>query len=216
MPLLCLEGASAVGKSTTCRELEQRYNAYIIHEVNVLFKRPENPSTYWYFERQVERWKLAQEKLKNYELVIYDGDIFQPLWYNWSYDFHIYGQTLEFISNFYLEQIQKRNIGFPDGYFLLYNDESELRRRKENDSTRGRGNFEKHLQFIEPQKRYFEIMNVYIPNFVHFIKADTVGQNVKSIFEKVSELPHTEENYSLKLFNYLIDWLYHNKPNTIM
>lgn len=34
MPLLCLEGASAVGKTTTCKKLAEQYNAFIVPEVN--------------------------------------------------------------------------------------------------------------------------------------------------------------------------------------
>ena len=40
MGIIAFEGASAVGKSTTCRELEKNYGAYIIPEVNSLFERP--------------------------------------------------------------------------------------------------------------------------------------------------------------------------------
>lgn len=40
MGIIAFEGASAVGKSTTCRELEKNYGAYIIPEVNLLFERP--------------------------------------------------------------------------------------------------------------------------------------------------------------------------------
>lgn len=39
MGIIAFEGASAVGKSTTCRELEKNYDAYIIPEVNFLFER---------------------------------------------------------------------------------------------------------------------------------------------------------------------------------
>lgn len=38
MGIIAFEGASAVGKSTTCRELEKNYGAYIIPEVNSLFE----------------------------------------------------------------------------------------------------------------------------------------------------------------------------------
>ncbi|HEY9650862.1 MAG TPA: AAA family ATPase, partial [Coleofasciculaceae cyanobacterium] len=87
MPLICLEGASAVGKTTTSKALAERYGAYIVPEVNQLFQPPTPEPIYWYFERQVERWTLAQSQLKNHDLVVLDGDPFQPLWYNWAFDF---------------------------------------------------------------------------------------------------------------------------------
>ena len=57
MPLICLEGASGVGKSTTCQLLEKHFNASIIPEVNMLFNCPQNASKSWYFERQVEDYR---------------------------------------------------------------------------------------------------------------------------------------------------------------
>lgn len=79
MGIIAFEGASAVGKSTTCCELEKNYGAYIIPEVNSLFERPKNEHRTWYFEKQVERWNIAVQKSEQYELVILDGDIYQPL-----------------------------------------------------------------------------------------------------------------------------------------
>lgn len=53
MGIIAFEGASAVGKSTTCRELEKNYGAYIIPEVNSLFERPKNEHRTWYFENKL-------------------------------------------------------------------------------------------------------------------------------------------------------------------
>lgn len=112
MPLICLEGASAVGKTTTCSEIEKRYHAYIIPEVNFLFERPKVESRTWYVERQVERWQIAQEKLITHDIVIFDGDIFQPLSYNWCFDFQVFNQSLEFLADFYRKKFLKRKSGF--------------------------------------------------------------------------------------------------------
>lgn len=79
MGIIAFEGASAVGKSTTCRELENNYGAFIIPEVNFLFERPKNEHRTWYFEKQVERWNMAVQKSQQYELVILDGDIYLSL-----------------------------------------------------------------------------------------------------------------------------------------
>lgn len=76
MPILCLEGASAVGRTTICRELEKRYGAYIVPEVNLLFERPAEEQKNWYLDRQVERWKMALEQSRNNELVVLDGYIY--------------------------------------------------------------------------------------------------------------------------------------------
>jgi adenylate kinase family enzyme len=104
MAVICFEGASAVGKTTTANEIAKKTNTYIIPEVNLLFKRPKNESKTWYLERQVERWHTAQEKLKQYDTVILDGDIFQPISYNWCFDFKLFNQNLDFIYDFYLKE----------------------------------------------------------------------------------------------------------------
>ncbi len=70
------------------------------------------------------------QKSQQYELVILDGDIYQPL---------------SLIENFYKEKLMHREIGFPDQYFYLYTNDEELRKRKESDETRKRRDFEKHL-----------------------------------------------------------------------
>ncbi|MGQ7056429.1 chloramphenicol acetyltransferase, partial [Bacillus cereus group sp. BceL245] len=108
MGIIAFEGASAVGKSTTCRELEKNYGAYIIPEVNSLFERPKNEHRTWYFEKQVERWNIAVQKSEQYELVILDGDIYQPLSYNWCFHFGIFNQPLSLIENFYKEKMINR------------------------------------------------------------------------------------------------------------
>ena len=212
MVLICLEGPSAVGKTTTCKALAERYNAYIVPEVNQLFERPAPEPTYWYLERQVERWMLAQEKLETHELVVLDGDTFQPLWYNWSFNF-VDWQPLSVLRDFYRQHIVAQTLGFPDGYILLNTNESELLQRKENDPTRTRSGFTKNLLVIEPQQRYFQAMDRRIPGFVHLIEATNVEKNVKNIIQALPSLSKPPEYpYCLTFFDDLIEWLYRNTP----
>ena len=85
--ILCLEGASAVGKTTCCRVLQNSVGAAIIPEVNALFERPAPAPEDWYLERQAERYALARAASETHPLAILDGVPFQPLWYNWSFGF---------------------------------------------------------------------------------------------------------------------------------
>ena len=146
MAVICFEGASAVGKTTTANEIARKAKTYIIPEVNLLFERPKCESKSWYLERQVERWQIAQEKLKEYDTVILDGDIFQPISYNLCFDFKLFNQNLDYVYDFYLKEIKVGRIKFPDKYFYLYTSQANLRFRKENDDSRKRRNFEKHLK----------------------------------------------------------------------
>lgn len=209
MPLICLEGASAVGKTTTSNELAKRTNAFIIPEVNLLFERPVVEVKTWYLERQIDRWLIAQEKLKTYDTVILDGDIFQPLGYNWCFDFNIYNQSLDFIAGFYRNEIKEGRVGFPDKYFYLYTNQVSLENRKESDITRKRGNFEKHLEIVEPHQRYYEALNYFIPDYVQLIKAESIQGNIKSITDSVSSYPISFD--SIELLDNVTRWLANNK-----
>ncbi|GAA0462301.1 AAA family ATPase [Alkalibacillus silvisoli] len=208
MAVICLEGASAVGKTTTSKEIARKTNTYIIPEVNLLFERPKRESKTWYLERQVERWQIAQEKLREHDTVILDGDLFQPLSYNWCLDFKLFNQSLDFIYEFYQKQIKAGRIGFPDKYFYLYASKTKLRYRKENDNTRRRGNFEKHLKIVEPHQRYYEALNQFVPHYVQQIEATTIDENIKVIIHNLP-LPYISVN-SDKLLNSIWKWLKEN------
>lgn len=206
MPIICFEGPSAVGKTTTANALEASYGAFVVPEVNQLFSRPQNPPTEWYFERQADRWSVALEQTKSQHLVILDGDPFQPLWYCWAYDF-VGWHNLSFIEQFYRPRIQNEMIGFPDLYIIFSAGEGELRKRKISDSSRKRRGFEKHLKMIEPQRRYFEGMQTFSPNKVLFLKAETIDMNVEFIQKSVSNLIKDNRSESEMLLNKMTRWL---------
>lgn len=206
MPIICFEGASAVGKTTTANRLKTIGGAYVVPEVGVLFERPRNESPEWFFERQVERWQIADEQSKSHSLVILDGDPFQPLWYCWAYDF-VGWQSLDFIRRFYQPKIQIKTLRFPDRYFIFSADEAELRRRKQSDATRQRRGFETHLRMIEPQRRYFETIQNFSPNRVRFVEAKTIETNIEFIEQNVSDSINSNESKSEFLFGKMINWL---------
>ncbi|MGM1049419.1 MAG: hypothetical protein ACQEXX_25240 [Bacillota bacterium] len=163
--------------------------------------------TPWLLERQLDRWTIAQKKLQSHDLVVLDGDHFK-MWYDW-----IYGEdeaTFHTCYSFFKNEIMNKNFGFPDNYFVLYIDQEELTSRKINDFTRRRGGFEKHLKLIEPQKEYFVAMNSFRPNYVKFIEAKSIEQNIQVILDSVSNLSSTNR-YSLEFFEHVMDWLRTNE-----
>ncbi|HEX8454780.1 MAG TPA: AAA family ATPase [Longimicrobium sp.] len=114
MPIVCLEGPSAVGKTTAASALAAA-GACVVPEVNELFSRPAAEAPDWYLERQVERWTMAARAPG---LAILDGDPFQPLWYNWSYGFDGW-QPLDELAAFHRPRILRGDINFPDQYVIL-------------------------------------------------------------------------------------------------
>lgn len=208
MPIICFEGPSAVGKTTTALTLANAEGATVVREVNELFERPANASSTWYFERQVERWGIASEHMRSKNLCILDGDPFQPLWYNWAYGFAGW-QDLDALVSFYRPEVVRGNLGFPDLYVLFSADEDALRERKEGDQTRTRRGFETHLQFIEPQRRYFKAMRTFEPEAVQFIDAVDIDTNVRLI-SNASRKVATQRRTALERFDYLVRWLREN------
>lgn len=213
MAVISIEGASAAGKTTTSSELAAKFNGYHIPEVNAWWELPDSVYPEWFFERQVDRWQIAEEKGKNHPFVVIDIDLFQPLWYNWAFDFTLFGgQSLDFVEEFYREHLLEKKIGFPDKYYLLSTSEKELRNRKEGDQSRRRRGFEMNLRFIEPQKRYFQAIHSFNPNLVCFIEAVTIESNVKRIVET---MPSTakDHTYSIELLEFIVSWLRRNKAS---
>lgn len=212
MTIISIEGASAAGKTTTSAALAGQIGAFHVPEVATWWKKPEHEYPEWFFERQVDRWKIASEKEQD-GLVIIDIDLYQPFWYNWAFDFMLFnGQTLEFVEDFYRPLLSQRELGFPDKYFLLYTSDSTLRERKENDKTRLRRGFELNLKFIEPQMRYFHALNDFCPGLVCFIESVDVESNVSKIKSELVNCTNTHR-YSLDLFDFMVNWIRTNKAS---
>lgn len=207
--IVCLEGASAVGKTTTCRTLQERFGTVIIPEVNALYKRPDPEAADWYLERQVDRWGKAQQAAKTHAVAVLDGDPFQPLWYNWSFDFR-QRQDLDYLKRFFRPLIAQGTLSFPNRYYLLVISESELRRRKEADIIRSRRNFESHLGLIDTQRRYFEAMASLSPGRARIVEADTVQGTSEQIAQDMLKSPD-DAPAMLELFDALVKWLEDNK-----
>ncbi|ANF97822.1 hypothetical protein [Paenibacillus bovis] len=213
MTIISIEGASAAGKTTTSAALAIRNNALHIPEIAACWEKPEPIYPEWFFERQVDRWNMATRQEATTQVII-DIDLFQPFWYNWSFDFTLFdGQSLDFVERFYRPFISRQKIGFPDKYFILYTEEQNLRDRKANDATRLRRGFELNLKFIEPQKRYFQALNTFCPGLVCFVNSVDIESNVEQIQQ---ELPccSSDHRYSMELFDFMVDWLRTNQAHS--
>lgn len=214
MPVICFEGASAVGKTTTSNALNDDGDVFVVPEVNQLFGRSDDEPAEWYFERQIERWQIALAESKKHRLVVLDGDPFQPLWYNWAYDF-VGWQNLDFMERFYESAMRSGLIAFPHRYFIFSASEAELRRRRASDATRQRRAFEIHLKMIEPMRRYFEAMQTLSPGQVLFLEAESIESNVEFIYKSISDIGSYKRIKSEFLLSKMIKWLRENSANEI-
>jgi deoxyadenosine/deoxycytidine kinase len=205
MPIICFEGASAAGKSTLSDYLREKCGAFVVREVNFLFERTAAEPRFWYFEKQTERWQMALEAAKNHSLVILDGDAFQPLWYNWAYDYD-FGESFREINRFYRNALAAGKINFPDKYFILTVNTGALRNRKAGDSSRTRKNFERHLRFIEPQKAYFNFIKSNRNGLVEFIENEDIELSGEKVINSLAGNV-SDKDASLDLFDSIADWL---------
>lgn len=199
--IICFEGPSAIGKTKLSEAFSDLYN--IIPEVNLLFKRDETASRLWYYEKQVERYQLSE---RSKQKSILDGDIFQPLWYNWIYGYPLEFPSKEETNDFYSQKIKEGTIRFPDLYIVFRAGEDELRHRKEKDRSRSRRNFEKHLRLIEPQQDYFEFLKTDTEvdvEFVNFTDFESTKNQVSSIIQQKL----VKEKNDHRVFESLCNWL---------
>ena len=213
MPIVCFEGPSAVGKTTMAQHLARTLGAIVVPEVNMLFSRPTEPPPMWYFERQVDRWQHALVSLQSTDLVILDGDPFQPFWYHWAYRYAGW-EPLDSLVAFYEPQIQMGTISFPDRYLLFTASERDLRERRATDTTRQRRGFEHHLGFIQPQQTYFAALQAWQPERVRMITSTdreaTIGQLTAALQDVPPPLTHTT---AVRLFDKLIGWLHSHESD---
>ena len=209
MTIICLEGPSAVGKTTTCRLLSERFGAYIVPEVNAPFERPKDASATWCLERQVDRWQIAVREQETHSFAVLDGDPFQPFWYNWTFGFDRW-QSLESLIAFYRPLIEDGIIRFPDRYVLLTIAEAELRHRKDADTTRSRRNFDSHLILGETLPRYFAAMADVVPGLVIALQAIDIETTAAIITVEVEHSSKVFAN-SLLLFDSMIGWFMANR-----
>jgi len=212
MPIIGFEGASAVGKTSTCKKLAAEHDAFVVEEVSKMFAKPQEGQRHkkWYLDRQVERWTLAKNKEKEHSLVILDGDPIQSLWYRWCFNFEGWNSLVD-IRDTYRHEISTGKISFPDKYFILTANEEELRRRKNSDLINTRRNFELHLRFIEPLWRYFNYLSVLRNDYVVFIEATSINQNVEIVISETAHVSKMSTDQALVLFDNLVEWVGNNK-----
>ena len=207
MAIICLDGPSAVGKTSNSQRVAERMKGVAIQEAKGARYIPEHLTgwdrTQWLLDAQAERWSEAVEVERSGRLAVLDNDHFK-LYYDWVYGF-VEG-TEAGLLDFYRNRLLEQQIGYPDRYYILDADEAVLRSRKESDTTRSRRGFEKHIAIIEPIQRYFKAMEVEAPGLVTFLRSDEVESTSYQIIEQI---PHASSPHrsSVALFDAMWAWM---------
>ncbi len=204
--IYAFEGLPAVGKSTTAQAIG---GAYIIRETPKLFQRPKSARKDWYMDRHVARWEMALRKQQDCKHVVLDGDPFQPLWFNWIYQYQGYWESNEFVRQFYREQIVEDRIAFPDVYVYFHVDSDELLlRRRLRDQEEGEetivSKFKKYLRMEAPLWNYFSTLAAAFPDRVKLLHSKTVEGNLEAI-KAISPPPSKDSN--LEMFELLVSFM---------
>ncbi|WP_051476145.1 ATP-binding protein [Aquimarina megaterium] len=200
-PIICFEGPSGIGKTTMCNLLLNKYN--IIPEVNFLFERTDNEPKLWYYERQLDRYRFCENSNKK---SILDGDIFQPIWYNWVCNYPSSFASKKETHEFYRTKLSEGKIAFPDLYIIFYCDEKLLHVRKEKDKTRKRRNFEKHLEIIEPLKEYYRFLEKETDIELKFVEYENIEIVKRKVLNYING-SHRKKIQQLKTFEQIENWI---------
>ncbi|MFZ4454104.1 AAA family ATPase [Salibacterium aidingense] len=185
MPIICIEGPPAAGKTTAALELEDRYGAYVVPETP--FQQGE--SSWNQCVNQVERWRQALEKSGQYAVVVLDGDIFAPLVYASLWKDAVSLQQLnEHFQSVFLEQ----KIGLPDHYVYLYASPATRQKRMAG----GRG-VQREIP-AETHHRYYTRFLQRIPTSMQEIRAGHEETAAREIMRKLSPIP--EHRYEIQSF----------------
>lgn len=202
--ILCLEGPSAVGKTTLAAALAQACGAAIVSELSA-GPPPSHDATEWFMDQHVARWQQACAFARQVRLVVLDSDPFKGLWYNWIYATEGW-PSVEANAALYRKHVRQDTLAFPDLYVLLHATETQLRQRRSEDATRTRRSFEKHLALIAPQRQYFEALNDAAPGRVLFLETTNQDTLVSTVHNAVTALEANQPD-DTQLLDSLIAWV---------
>ncbi|WP_442600510.1 hypothetical protein [Paenibacillus sp. KN14-4R] len=202
---ICIEGPSAVGKTTLCTRLQHEYDAFIIQETIVKPIQGYSPreQAIYYLNRELARYKLSEEVNESHSLVVYDTDPFKSLWFNWAFSY-IDCLSLEELDDYYRKKMINKELSFLDLYIILKADDVELTQRRDNDLTRDRSEYEWVKQANEYRTYYYKYIESISPGSVVFIEA----QNPLYTFTEVINSINTRKTaLCLNEDDQIINWL---------
>jgi thymidylate kinase len=203
-PVICLEGPSAVGKTSLAAALARAADAAVVPESNGA-PPPGVEQRAWFLAQHVAAWARALTLAGRAPLVVLDGDPFKGLWFDWI--FAAGGApALDAVIEAHANEVARGALGFPDLYVLLGATEVQLRQRRADDSTRSRRHFETHLRLVEPQRRYFVALADAAPGRVLWLDTTERGDLASAVLAAVAALPPDPPD-AVSLLRDITSWL---------
>jgi len=166
--IVAIEGPSAAGKTTWCREHYPNVTVHETHDIAApdLFADPAEVGRFW-IAHNVARWQraLAIEQVRG--IAICDGDPFH-LYFSWAVwkAGALPGTLFELESKLYRDEFEKQQIGFADYIIWLEVPVDELRRRAESDTVRRRKRHEMYLAMSPWMRTWFHAREAALPGSV--------------------------------------------------
>jgi hypothetical protein len=167
--IIVVEGPSGAGKTTWCRTHGGRFA--LLEEVpdhSTVPTEPEAAARFW-VERNVARWAQVRNREDRDGLVVVDVDPFK-LHYVWT--LWRTGQVPKAEWDLQREASRRAfsagEYALADLYLVSDIDETSLRARRDADTTRTRGGFERHVRLRDSLLRWYRAIDELEPGRVRF------------------------------------------------
>jgi hypothetical protein len=161
-------GPSSAGKTTWCR---QHYPDELVPEYAPTGREPDDSdpaaqADYW-AEVNCQRWSQATDVERELGLAVCDED---PMKLHYCWSLLRVGAASpqrwahEVAAN--RAAVKAGRLGFADLVLVAVPPVAELRRRRDEDPTRRRRNFELHVRLAEPLRQWYQALEVVAPGRV--------------------------------------------------